>query len=74
MCVRVCVCVLCGGGVPTLVRRVCGHFGTMPGRPWAVCGLGWVNFEFFGAFYTFLKVPAGIKGYLGWLYVVLDRL
>ena len=69
-----CVCVLCGGGVPTLVRRVRGQKNTMGGRLSAVCGLGWVNFEFFGAFCTFLKVPAGIKGYLGWLYVVLDRL
>ena len=63
VCVCVCVCVLCGGGVPTLVRRVCYHFHTMPRRPCRVCGLGWVNFELFGAFCWFWRVPVGIAVY-----------
>ncbi len=68
-----CVCVLCGGGVPTLVRRVCNHFGTVPARLCRVCGLGWVNFDVFGRVCTFLKVPAGITVCLVWFYGVLDR-
>ena len=62
----VCVCVLCGGGVPTLVRRVRNHFGTVPRRVCHVCGLGWVDCEVFGTFCTFLKGPAGITVYLVW--------
>ena len=73
VCVCVCVCVLCGGGVPTLVRRVRNHFHTVPTRLSGVCGLGWVNFDVFSIFCTFLEVPAGIKVYLVWFYGVLDR-
>ena len=72
MAVR-CVCVLCGGGVPTLVRRVRRHFHTVPARLWGVCGLGWVNFEVFSTFCTFLEVPAGIKVGSVSFYAVSDR-
>ena len=70
---RLCVCVLCGGGVPTLVRRVREHFGTVPGRVCAVCGLGGVDFEVLGTFCTLLKVPEGITVYVVRFYGVLDR-
>ena len=55
------------------MKRVCGHFHTMRGRLSGVCGLGWVNFEGFGTFCTFLKVPAGITVSLVWSDGVLDR-
>ena len=50
---------------------MCRQNYTMVVRPWAVCGLGGVNFELFGAFSLLWRVPVGIAVYLVRVYDVV---
>ena len=50
---------------------MCEQNYTMPRRPCAVCGLGGVNFELFGAFSLLWRVPVGIAVYLVRVYDVV---
>ena len=50
---------------------MCGQKNTMMRRPSAVCGLGGVNFELFGAFSLLWRVPVGIAVYLVRVYDVV---